>query len=66
MSDTLSPAEIERRARDAGASIAAICRAADVAHTTFGRWKRGETKPTLGVYERICQALAEAERGKSL
>lgn len=40
-------------AKDRGITIAEVCRRAGIAHTTFGRWRRGETEPTLDVYRRI-------------
>lgn len=53
MDDLLTPQDIERMAKDRGITIAEVCRRAGIAHTTFGRWRRGETEPTLDVYRRI-------------
>ncbi len=56
MSQLLTPAEIEARAKDAGMSIVEVCRKAGIAPSTFYRWKAGETEPTLGVYQRLYDA----------
>lgn len=56
MRDTLSPHDIEQIADNAGSSIAAICRDAGVARSTFSRWKAGQTSPSLAVYARIRDA----------
>ena len=57
MDDLLTPQDIERMANDRGITIAEVCRRAGIAHTTFGRWRRGETEPTLDVYRRIRAAV---------
>lgn len=56
MRDTLSPHDIEHIADHAGTSIAAICRDAGIARSTFSRWKAGRTSPSLAVYARIRDA----------
>jgi transcriptional regulator with XRE-family HTH domain len=56
MRDTLSPRDIEQIADDAGTTIAAICRDAGIARSTFSRWKAGQTSPSLAVYARIRDA----------
>lgn len=38
-------ADIERRALEAGLSIAAVCKEADVHPTTFSRWKESDRNP---------------------
>lgn len=53
----LSPFEIEARATEAGLSIADLCRRADIALSTFYRWKSGKTAPGIGVYQRLIDAL---------
>lgn len=60
MDGLLSPADIERMAAEAGITVPELCRRAGIAHTTFYRWKRDETQPTLRIYERIRKALREA------
>jgi transcriptional regulator with XRE-family HTH domain len=52
----LAPDEIEAKAAAVGKSMADVCREAGIAPSTFSRWRRGETEPTLGVYRRICLA----------
>lgn len=53
MADLLSPQDIEQLGADAGLSVADICRRAGIAHSTFTRWRKGDTEPTLDVYRRI-------------
>jgi predicted transcriptional regulator len=60
MAHVVSPDEIEAKAKAAGLSIAEVCRRARVAQSTFSRWKVGKTKPTLGVYQRLCEAVEPA------
>lgn len=52
------PADIETRAQAAGLSIADVCKRADIALSTFYRWKAGKTAPTLT----ICQRLLDATK----
>lgn len=40
--------------------MAEVCREAGIAPSTFSRWRRGETEPTLGVYRRVCEAVGVA------
>jgi len=61
MHDLLTPQEIEARASDAGLTMAEVCRRAKVAPSTFTRWKRGATEPTLAVYRRLLDAASPAE-----
>jgi predicted transcriptional regulator len=60
MDDLLTPADIERLAREAGISLADACRRAGIAQSTFSRWKAGKTEPTLGVYRRLRDAVMPA------
>jgi hypothetical protein len=57
MEDLLSPADVERFARVAGISIAEVCRRAQIAQSTFTRWKAGDSAPRLDVYTRIRNAV---------
>lgn len=57
MSELLTPEDVEARAQAAGISISTICQNAGIARSTFTRWKRGDTQPTLAVYLRIRDAL---------
>ena len=61
MDDLLSPQDVERIAAQAGLPLGELFKRAGIAHTTFYRWKNGETLPTMRVYERIRNALREAE-----
>jgi transcriptional regulator with XRE-family HTH domain len=53
MADLLSPQDIERLGAAIGLSVADICKRARVAHSTFTRWRKGDTEPTLDVYRRF-------------
>lgn len=64
MNDLLTPEDVEAKASAAGMSIADICKRADVAQSTFSRWKAGKTSPTLTIYKRIVAVLAPA--GKAI
>ena len=55
MQHVLTPDEIEKRAERLGVSMAVACERAGIALSTFYRWKTGATKPTLGVYQRLCE-----------
>ncbi|GLQ68944.1 hypothetical protein GCM10007866_13950 [Gluconobacter albidus] len=59
MKNLPSPADIESDARERGIAIGDLCRRAQVARSTFTRWKAGETSPTLAVVGRLIQALQE-------
>lgn len=65
MADLLTPADVEALAVAAGKSMAAVCREARIAQSTFNRWKGGKTEPTLDVYRRIQRAVAPAEQAAS-
>lgn len=60
MSHLLTPLEVEAKAKDAGLSIADVCKRAGIAQSTFSRWKAGKTAPTLTIYQRIEAVLAPA------
>jgi hypothetical protein len=60
MSILLTPEQIEAKAAACGKSMAEVCREAAIAPSTFSRWRRGETEPTLGVYRRLCEAVGVA------
>ena len=57
----VSPHEIERRADAAGVPLREIIALAGISHTTFYRWRAGKSQPTLGVYQRLLEALHAAE-----
>lgn len=61
MQDTLSAEQIETLATSHGLSVLDLCRRAQVAHTSFYRWRAGQSQPTLEVYRRLITALREAE-----
>jgi hypothetical protein len=56
MSETpLSPDELENIARQNGWSLAALCRAAEIAPSSFSRWKRGDNGITLRTYSKLIE-----------
>jgi predicted transcriptional regulator len=58
MNKILTPQEIETQAAKLGWSVVELCSRADIAPSTFYRWRSGDTKPTLEVYQRLIDALA--------
>jgi len=52
-------ADIEQRLSDAGRSVADLCRAAGIAETTWGRWKRGDFYPSYTKSLSVQAAMAE-------
>lgn len=57
----LTADDFEARARDAGMSMAEVCRRAKVAQSTFHRWKTGEAGMTLGSYAKLLEAIQSTE-----
>lgn len=62
MNDTLSAEQIEVMAWHAELTISDMCKRAGIAPSTWWRWRRGKTEPTLGVYRRIVAAVVDAEK----
>lgn len=63
MDDFLTPADIERLAKEANLPIGELCKRANIAASTWSRWKKGETVPRLDVARRLrdaAQAAVEA------
>jgi transcriptional regulator with XRE-family HTH domain len=58
MADLLTPSDVEKLAAQRGMTLRRVCTVAGVAYSTFGRWKRGATSPTLDVYRRIVAAVS--------
>lgn len=54
--------EIERRALAVGLSISEISSRANLARSTFQRWKAGETDPTTVALRKIYEVLDAEER----
>lgn len=61
MMNLLTPAEIEKRAYDARLSMAEACRRAGISHSTWMRWKSGDTNPSIAIYERLVKATSMPE-----
>jgi transcriptional regulator with XRE-family HTH domain len=59
MDELLGAADIERMARAEGIPISEVCRRADIAQSTFSRWKNGKTRPRIDVYWRLCAAVKQ-------
>lgn len=57
MDNLLTPQDVERLANEIGIGISEVCRRAGIAHSTFTRWRKGDTEPTLDVYRRIIAAV---------
>jgi len=53
--------DLEGRARKARLSVAEMCRRAQIAPSTFNRWRTGETSPTLDVLSRVERVVSDAE-----
>jgi transcriptional regulator with XRE-family HTH domain len=49
---------LEARLKDAGFTVADLCRAAKIARSTWDRWQRGETEPNTKTW-RIAVLAAE-------
>jgi transcriptional regulator with XRE-family HTH domain len=50
--------DLERRAKAKRLSIAEVCRRANVAPSTFARWKSGDSLPTIRVLRKIEDVIA--------
>ena len=57
----LTPSEIETLASAQDMTMTEACRRAGIAYSTFTRWRKGETEPTLSVYRRLCDAVGVSE-----
>jgi transcriptional regulator with XRE-family HTH domain len=56
MTELLTPDEITARAKKAGMRIREVCERAGINPTTFWRWRKGKTAPSLAVYQRLYDA----------
>lgn len=52
-----TPSDIEGAAKEAGLSIVDLCREAEIAPSTFSRWKAGRTSLTTGACQRLVDAI---------
>lgn len=52
---------IESRAKERDLPIAEVCRRANVAQSTFHRWKTGESGLTIGTYVKLLDVIHGAE-----
>lgn len=61
MTDLLTAEQIEARAKLAGLAMPDVCKLAEIAPSTFWRWKVGKTKPSIDVYQRLVAATEPSE-----
>lgn len=66
MNTLMTPTDIEKSARAAGVTMRFVCAAAEIAPSTFTRWKSGTSEPTLAVYRRLHAVVAGLQRPDSL
>ncbi len=52
-----TPQELETAAKAAGIKMRDVAARAQIAHTTWYRWRNGETQPTYAVRARLGTAL---------
>lgn len=57
----MTATDFEAAARDAGLSIAELCRRANVPQSSFHRWKAGGSGITLGTYSDLVDVLLAAD-----
>lgn len=57
-------ADIENRAAKAEISISELSSRANIARSTFQRWKSGHNEPTLGALRRMVEVLELEENKK--
>jgi transcriptional regulator with XRE-family HTH domain len=53
MDELLTPRDIELLAKSKGLTLVDVCKQAGIAESTFFRWKKGVSEPTLDVYRRL-------------
>lgn len=51
--------EMERALTERGLSVAELCRRAEIAETTWGRWKRGDFHPSFKAWANVAKAYSE-------
>jgi transcriptional regulator with XRE-family HTH domain len=62
----MNPKQIEHAAKTRGVRMSVILRAANVAHSTWWRWKHGKHSPSLAVVDRITKALEQKDYSKHI
>lgn len=50
-------AAIEVRLKAAGKTVGQLCNQAEIARSTWDRWRRGETEPNTKTWRTVCAAL---------
>ena len=56
-SELPTPDDIEARAKAVNLTMPEVCLKADVAYTTFWRWKHGRTSPSMALCQRLLDAI---------
>lgn len=54
-------AQIERRLERAGKTVGDMCDGAEIARSTWTRWKAGKTEPNLRTWNRLLDVVSEFE-----
>jgi len=49
--------QIEAQLRERGLSVGDLCKRADIARSTWDRWKRGETEPNIKTWRAVTGAF---------
>lgn len=62
MDGLLTPADVEALAAANGKTMREVCGEAQIANSTYTRWKRGKTHPTLDVYRRVVGAAGSPKQ----
>lgn len=57
--------EMERKLNDAGVPVAELCRRAQIAETTWGRWKGEKFNPSFSAWEKVAAAYGEIIKPKA-
>ena len=61
MINTMTPDEVLEAASKRGLGIMDLCRLANVSHSTFSRWRRGERDMMLSNYRDLVKAATGQE-----
>lgn len=56
-------AKMEETLSGSGIPVAELCRRANIAETTWGRWKGGKFKPSYSAWERVADAYQAIIKG---
>lgn len=62
----MNPKQIELAAKTRGLKMSVVLRAANVAASTWWRWKNGKHSPSMATVERITKAAHQPDHSKHL